>query len=227
MRSLVVLAVLVCVAPALAAPGDSWILPIDHTLGGGFTPSHGAGYAGGAAIDASGPDAVRRVYWQTNNVIPVGGAPAAMPTTTELYTIQFYGPTIPPASGGTDWQPIDSQFNGSAGETWPMEPGIPWNGMFGTNHQYIGSDGALDAVWHATGPGPHTPESAAPDAGANGIYMWLQGGTSWLYAKWDYPWSIHRSWSAIELTQVTPEPTTLGVLALMSPLVLMRRRRAA
>ncbi len=35
--------------------------------------------------------------------------------------------------------------------------------------------------------------------------MWLQPD-SYLYAKWNFSWAIRRSWSAIELTQVTPTP---------------------
>ncbi|HOW72504.1 MAG TPA: PEP-CTERM sorting domain-containing protein [Phycisphaerae bacterium] len=102
---------------------------------------------------------------------------------------------------GTAWQPIESSFNGYAGETYPMEPAIPWDGMWGTNHQYVGSDGANTRAWLATGPGPHTPESAAQNAGANGIYMWLKQGST-LYAKWDFGWDITRAWSAIRLTSV-------------------------
>ncbi len=33
--------------------------------------------------------------------------------------------------------------------------------------------------------------------------MWLTAG-SWMYAKWDFGFTINRSWSALRLTQVTP-----------------------
>jgi hypothetical protein len=39
--------------------------------------------------------------------------------------------------------------------------------------------------------------------------MWLTAG-SWLYAKWDFPFEIYRSWSAIRLTQVTGPPPLDG-----------------
>ena len=32
--------------------------------------------------------------------------------------------------------------------------------------------------------------------------MWLTRN-SWLYAKWDFTWSIDHTWSALRLTQVT------------------------
>lgn len=203
--------------PAVAYIGDTYILPIHHRDGGGWVEYPGAGYGGTSAWGASGPDGVRRVYWE------LSGAPA----TTELYIIEAFAPT----AGGTNWQPIESQFKGVNGETYPMEPLIPWAGAWGTNHQYIGSEGDLSGTWKATGPGPHTPESADYNAGANGIYMWLTNG-SWLYAKWDFGWPINRSWSALRLTQVTgeyiPEPSSL--MALVAGLaglagVAIRRRR--
>ena len=54
--------------------------------------------------------------------------------------------------------------------------------------------------------------------------MWLKE-TSWLYAKWDFPWSIHRSWSAIEVT-LGPEPSSLlALLAGIPALAFFRKRR--
>jgi hypothetical protein len=52
--------------------------------------------------------------------------------------------------------------------------------------------------------------------------MWLKKG-SWLYAKWDYGWDIDHTWSAIRLTQVTPEPASALLLLLGLPLL---RRKA-
>ncbi len=202
------------VSAAMAAPGDSWILPIHHRDGGGWTELPGAGYGGSSAWQASGADGVRRVYWELDG--------PGVPTTTELYTIQAFAPTAGPGN----WQPIESQFKGVNGETYPIEPLIPWVGAFGTNHQYIGSDfgDAERGTFDATGPGPHTPDSADYNAGAGGTYMWLTKG-SWLYAKWDFPWSIDRAWSALKLTQVTPEPTSMILLALGGAAVLRRKSR--
>ncbi len=160
------------------ASGDLWILPIDHLVGGDWTEQSGAGYNGTSAWEASGIDADRRVYWTLNQ--------AGIPTTTELYRIEFYYPT----AGATNWQPIESQFNGVNGETWPTDSNIPWAGAFGTNHQYIGAEGTgAPGTWVSTGPGPHTPESAAYSAGSNGIYMWLKQG-SWALCKVGF-WMVH------------------------------------
>ena len=119
-------------------------------------------------------------------------------------------------------------FRGVDGETYPMESGIPWVGAYGTNHQYIGSefsDGDR-GLWVATGLGPHTPESNDYNAGANGIYMWLKD-QSWLYAKWDFPWGIDRTWSALRVTQITPEPATLALVGLGTLVITFKRRRSA
>ncbi len=199
-------------APALAGAGDSWILPIHHRNGSGWTERPNAGYAGTSAWEAYGMDATRRIYWELSGT--------GVPGTTELYRIEFFVPT----QGRGDWQPIESQFNGVDGEAWPFEPNIPWVGAFGNNHQYIGSDfpSGTGGTWRSTGPGPHTPEGEAYNAGPNGTYMWLTHG-SWLYAKWDFTWNIGRSWSALRVTQITPEPASLTWLAL-GALTLLRRR---
>ncbi len=224
MVPLATLALVLTAAVAKAAPGDSWILPIDHLNGGGWTEYPGAGWNGTSAWGANGMDGARRVYWDLAN--RVGSSP--METGVNLYTIECYVPT----AGGTGWQPIESQISGAGGEVWPMDPLIPWAGMYGTDHQYIGSDAFNAGLWNPTGPGPHTPETADFNAGANGIYMWLNVGApddSWLYAKWDYGWSIDRAWSALRITQITttvPEPSVLA-LGLLGGLALLRGFRRA
>lgn len=200
---------------AVTVTAASWILPIADRQGGGWTEYAGAGYNGTSAWGASTMDGVRRVYWKTDNI--------GLPAGTNLYYIEAFGCT----AGGTGWQPIESQINGSAGEVYPMDPNIPWAGMWGTNHQYIGSDGANTGTWLATGPGPHTPESADYNAGANGTMMWLKPG-SWLYAKWDFGWDINRAWSAIRITEVNPIPEPSSLLALLAglpALAIFRRRK--
>jgi hypothetical protein len=196
--------------------GDSWILPIAERQGGGWIELPGAGYNGASAWRASGADGVRRIYWKLDH--------PDMPTTAELWKIEFFVPTAGPG----DWQPIESQFRGGAGETFPFEPEIPWAGQFGTNHQWIGSSfsEADRGTWKGTGPGPQAPASADPMAPGNGIYMWLKGG-SWLYAKWDFPWDIDRAWSDLRVT-VVPEPGTLAALGagLLSFAGMALRRRS-
>jgi len=206
------------VATAMGAPGDTWILPIDHTEGGGLNVMPGIGWNGTNALQGAGMDGVRRVYWSTTNIALASGAPS-LPASTELYTMEYYEPN----GGSHGWQPIESRFNGGT-ETYPIEPGIPWAGEYGTNHQYIGAwDAAGIGAWHAAGPGPHTPQDATFNClGDSGIYMWLKQGSQ-LYVKWDYPWSIDNTVSAVRLTQITPEPAS-GLLLVLGGAVLLRRR---
>lgn len=214
MRKLfVVLAILGMAVPAFGAVGETWTLPIHHRDGGGWTEYPGAGLSGTSAWGANTIDGTRRVYWELSGLGSLGNAPNAG---MELYTIEFYDPT----AGGNAWQPIESQVRGVNGEVYPIDPLIPWDGAFGTNHQYIGSEGSAGTAgtWKSTGPGPQAPDSDAQNAGPGGIYMWLQSG-SWLYAKWDYGWAIDRSWSAIRVSQVTPEPGSLLLLLLGAPLL--------
>jgi len=208
-------------ASAMAVPGEQWILPIHHRDGGGWTEYPGAGYGGTSAWEGSGMDGVRRVYWELSGVGSLGNP---VPSTTELYKIEWFAPT----QGAQDWQPIESQIRGVDGEQYPNDPLIPWVGAYGTNHQYIGTNGAPGGTWATTGAGPHTPESADYNAGPNGIYMWLGGWSSpsWLYAKWDYPWPITHSWSALRLTQITPEPISMLLFGFGGMALLRRKARA-
>jgi len=219
MKVKLILAVALLAITATAASayvGQTWILPIERQ-GDGWITYAGAGYGGADAYGANTIDGVRRAIWKTNGT--------TMPTSTELYTIKFFRPT----AGNSGWHPIESQFKGVDGETYPVEAGIPWVGAYGTNHQYIGCENGTPGAWTATNFGPHAPESADFNAGANGNLMWLKNG-SWLYAKWDYGWAIDHAWSAIELTQVTgaavPEPSSLlALLAGIPALALIRRKR--
>jgi hypothetical protein len=209
--------VFIAASSVSAAKDDVWILGIDHIDNqGSFTTYAGAGYSGvlssgypqfvGNAYYRNGFDGVARVYWQLSGNAIVNGQASGnpVPTTTELYKIEFWGTTAP---GNNDWQPIEGDFNGSApgdGEA-QMDPAIPWQGEYGTNHQWIAADHKTPNAWSPTGPGPHTPASASYNAASNGLYMWLTSG-SWLYAKWNFPFNIGKSWSAIRLTQATPLP---------------------
>jgi hypothetical protein len=193
----------------IAAPGDTWILGIHHIQDApvGLITSIGAGYSGpvssgdanysGKAVGYNGTHGQFRVYWELSGTSVNNADP--LPNSVQLYSIEVYGATD---SGHDQWQPIESQLNGAGGETFPKEPGIPWDGAFGTNHQWIGSDGISDGQWHSAGPGPHTPESASQSAQAGGLYMWLKAG-SWLYAKWDFSGATDRTWSALRLTQIS------------------------
>jgi hypothetical protein len=212
---------------AMAAPGDQWILGIDHINNqGSFTQYVGGGYLGpqssgnvayvGSSWGRGGTDGVARVYWELSGLSNNLTLP---PATAELYRVEFYGTT---EVGHNNWQPVESQFNGAAGEGFPIEPGIPWPGQFGTNHQYIAADGADDGQWHVLGPGPQA-DSNPP---ADGTMLWLKSG-SWLYSKWDFPFAIDRTWSALRLTQITgvPEPASCMLMLLGGVFVAVRRGR--
>jgi len=210
-RAIMALAVLAMLAtPALGGMGDWWILPIDR-LDGNFTTHVGAGYNGTDAKEGNGWDGVRRVWWDTQNASESSGA--AMPATLEEFTIEAYGCT----AGGQDWQPIQVQINGYHGPlNWPIDPEIPWAGQFGTNHEWIGSNGAANGQFNPTGAGPQVhPPGTAPYIKAGSV----------LYAKWDFGWPINRSWSAIRITQITPEPASALLLLLGAPVLLRRKRR--
>jgi len=207
------------VSPATvwAAFGDQWILGIDHIDNeASFTSYANEGYSGaqssgypqyiGKSWYRNGPDGVARVYWQLSGNAIVNGQAIGnpVPATKELYKVEFFG-TAAHAGTRDDWQPLEGDFNGSEpgdGEG-IIDPAIPWNGTNGTNHQYMGADAKVVGGWKAVGPGPHSPTGTAANAGDGGIYMWLTAN-SWLYAKWNFGFSIGKSWSAIRLTQATP-----------------------
>jgi len=209
-------------ASAMARPGERWILQIHHRddpNDGLWVEYPGAGYGGGSAWGRDSCSCPwlssgdwRRIYWELSGKGDLGNDP---PTTAQMYQIEFYYPTV----GDGDWQPIESQFYGAGGEPFPywcypeMGDGSGncpsgsyrlWAGAWGTNHQWIGSEflNGTPGTWKPTGPGPQVPESDSFTAGPNGVAMWLKRG-SWLYAKWDFPWEISRTWSALRLTQVT------------------------
>ena len=195
------------ISPAFAAPGDKWILGIHHINEfPGFTTFTGAGYSGlqssgnasfvGNSYSHTGTAGdISRVYWELSGNSVNNGTP--VPNTTQLYKVEYFGTT---EAGHNSWQPVESQFHGAAGESFPHEPSIPWAGQFGTNHQWVGAGGSNDGQWHTMGPGPQTDTSNPAD----GTMLWLTAG-SWLYAKWDFSGApTDRSWSALRLTQVTP-----------------------
>ncbi len=214
-KTLLSLAVLAMVAtPALGAIGDWWILCPDR-MDGDFTVRPGCGYDGTDCYEGSGMDGVRRIWWNTENVKESSGA--AMPATLEEFTIEAWGCCCPEC--GQDWQPIQVQINGYHGPVnWPIDPEIPWAGQFGTNHEWIGSDGYANCEWNPTGPGPQVHPDGAGSA------PFVKAG-SVLYAKWDFGWPITRCWDCIRITQITPEPASALLLLLGAPVLLRRKRR--
>ena len=177
----------------MADRGDTWILQVQERTFGPWTEYPGEGYNGtsawrhaGAAGDSS------RIYWKMDH--------PAIPNSVELYTIEFYDPAV---GADGDYQVIESMLHDTY-EGWPYEPDIPWNGAWGTNHQWIKAESSPQTAGQfvPTGPGPQAPESEEYFAGGSGIYMWLERNSR-LYAKWDFSWSIDRTWSVLRIRQET------------------------
>jgi hypothetical protein len=191
---------------AVAAPGDQWILPIHHTEGP-LTTYAGVGYQGSTAYGRVGFDGVARVYWEFSGNAIGSGNPA--PATAELYSFEFYDQH----AGHNNWLPVEVDFNGSGpgnGEG-QQDSSIPWGGQFGTNHQWIGSNGSEVGQWHTMGPGPQAPASYDYNVLGNGLYMYMKAG-SWPYVKWNYSFqnnNMDRTWSALRVTQLARPPIEL------------------
>lgn len=228
------LTVLCCGALALAAlpagaagaPGDQYVLPILRTQDGGangFEQVPGAGFNGSTAVrhvtnpGQEGGGDIARIYWQLDNA----------PAEPRLYRVEWWDPT----QGPDQFHVVEEQFRGSAGEVRPVDPQIPWNGASGTNHMFLNTETNQSGagVFRQAGPGPQAPESADPDAGSNGEFMWLRDGSQ-LYAKWDFAFGtpIDRTYAELRLTEV-PEPagTTLALAGAAAGLLRRRRRRGA
>ncbi len=153
--------------PAVAAPGDVWILGIHHIdqqSDKPFTPYPGAGYLGPQSsgdsqyvgnaygfVNTGGVGVgINRIWWELSGNSVNNGTP--VPTSAELYSIEFFGTTDP---GHNSWQPVESHLHGIVGEGndgMPPNPSIdvhiPWQGQFGTNHQWIGGDGKDNGTWN-------------------------------------------------------------------------------
>jgi len=170
-------------------------------------PSIQAPFGRHERLGANTIDGTRRVYWELSGAGSLGNP---VPSTTELYTIEWFRPTQERrlATDRVADQGVD-------GETFPMEALIPWAALTArttSTSELRTAHGELDG---------HSPAAHAGGctyaAGANGIYMWLGGHTSasWLYAKWDYGWPVDHTWSALRLTQVTPEPISMLLFGLV------------
>jgi hypothetical protein len=133
---------------------------------------------------------INRVWWELSGNAIVGGTASgpAVPTTTELYSVEFFG---------THFHGIVGEGNDGNPPNPSIDAHIPWQGQFGTNHQWIGGDGKDNGTWNAMNNngvgGPQAPNSPAFNAPGTGTYM-------------DFSFPIDRSWSALRLTQVTPLP---------------------
>ncbi|HET6246714.1 MAG TPA: PEP-CTERM sorting domain-containing protein [Tepidisphaeraceae bacterium] len=210
--------------PAIAAPGDTFILPIDHTQDGTFTDVPG-GYNGDLTVQHTGQAGdIARVYWVVpNNVDP----------SPQLYKISWWAS---PGAENNAYQPIEVQYNGVAGDSSGIDPNIPWHGQFGTNHQYISNNYTTPSAFNLTGPGPQTPGDSSdtstssptnpPDA--DGTSVWLKPGSE-LFVEWDFSFyssPTTNTLSDLQITQV-PEPASLSVLLLGAAGLMMRRRRNA
>lgn len=211
---------------AAADFGDQYILPILRTQDGGangFEQVPGAGFQGSTAIrhvtnpGQEGGGDIARIYWQLDNNDPTNEP--------RLYRVEWWDPT----QGPDQFHVVEEQFRGSAGEVRPVDPAIPWNGAFGTNHMFLNTstEESGAGVFRPAGPGPQAPESDDPNAGPNGDFMWLRDGSQ-LYVKWDFAFGvpIDRTYAELRLTEV-PEPAGALLMAGGAAGLLLRRRRGA
>jgi hypothetical protein len=211
--------------PALGAPGDTYILPIDRTEGGTFTDLSG-GYNGDRVVAHTGSAGdISRVYW----VVPNSVDPSP-----QLYKISWWAAPGSEGPDGNAYQPFEVQFNGIAGDQ-TIDPNIPWGGQFGTNHQWLTNNNDSTAVgeFNITGPGPQSPGDANdPGTGvpanppeADGNSVWLKPGSE-IYVKWDFGFYDNTTnvLSTIQISQV-PEPVSLSAIFVGGGLMMLRRRR--
>lgn len=206
---------------ASAALMEQWVLLIDHLEGEtGWSPLPEAGYEGSSAWQASGADATRRVVWV---VAGLGSAGNPVPVESQLFKVEFFVPT----AGAGNRQDIESQINGNVPEDGAEADIKWWNVGAGDNHQVLQTafdEAGTRGEWKAAGPGPRAPADETFYADPTGGNMWLKSG-SWLVASWESV-EAERAWSALRITQLTPEPASLMILAIGAALAARRRTPA-
>jgi len=114
---------------------------------------------------ATGFDGERRAYWDitAENAIPIGHSDP-FPAKPAFYQIEHWVPTENPV--GVTWggyTTVEVSFSGQPGEDeeGKINPFIPWNGRYRTNHQWLklvfscgtcNGGGAEPARWRQAGP---------------------------------------------------------------------------
>lgn len=156
-------------------------------------------------------DGSTRAFWDLTpeNCIPVAPNTDIFPVKPGMYAVEEWAPSVmPDGISSWDWSPIEVTFDGpGAGEEATQNLFIPWNGQYGTNHQWIGLElGTLQGAWKAAGPGPQAPATTACTAPGNGSQMWMKRGST-LYRKWNFGWDIVAPITALRLTEVYSDTT--------------------
>lgn len=199
MRSIAAVIVITCL---LAFSGTAhaqrqWIIENYQLQDGPFYEVVGGGY-NGANYHWSNVASIQRAYWRFN--FP------DVPSRPALYFVEQWVPSVKPA-GVTSWNwlPIEVTFNGEgSGEEATMNSNIPWDGAYGTNHQWLGMGlGGAAGTWQQAGPGPQAPANATCGAGASGQHMWMRKGST-LYTKWLFPFTSTHAITALRITEVFP-----------------------
>jgi hypothetical protein len=208
--------------PAMAAPGDSFILPIDHTQDGTFTDLSGGFNGDRVVAHSGGAGDIARVYWRVPNSVDPN---------PQLYKITWWEA---PGAESNAFQPFEVQYNGDAGDSSGIDPNIPWHGQFGTNHQYLSNNIGAVSAFNTTGPGPQAPGdvsdtgtgSPANPPEADGASVWLKPGSE-LFVKWDFSFYAPGTTNVVSDLQITqvPEPVSLASLFIGGGFVMLRRRR--
>lgn len=219
MRSFVTLSVFLALASSASAQrqwivfpspslyeGDKWVI----VTGGDYD---GRDYY---YYDNSGQaEGVMRGYWDltAENCIPVAPNTDLFPVKPGMYAVEQWAPSVNPGVTWT-WFNIEVTFDGpGSGEEATQNLFIPWNGAWGTNHQWMGMEfPGLLGQWKQGGPGPQVPEDPTCDAyggGPTSLQMWMKRGST-LYVKWNYGWPVVAPITAIRLTEIYSDDATCG-----------------
>lgn len=207
MKKVLVMAMVLLVALSGAAMANAWIVGAPTEFNGNnWVTQTGAGYNGGDAYSHNGTAGdIARAYWQFDF--------SDMSDAAFLANVWVY---IPTAGTMTGYQPVEVLYSGAD------ENGNPWAGQYGTNHQWIAKDWNSGAAgsWMQLGPGPQTPDG--------GSQVYVKKGSK-LFVKFDFPWAINNTVSAVALTtngdSPVPEPSSLvALLAGLPALAIFRKR---
>jgi|GEM_PF-1586125 len=174
---------------------------------------------------ATGFDGERRAYWDitAENAIPIGHSDP-FPAKPAFYQIEHWVPTENPV--GVTWggyTTVEVSFSGQPGEDeeGKINPFIPWNGRYRTNHQWLelvfscgtcNGGGAEPARWRQAGPGPHAPAAPtcdAPENSPDSRFVYLRRGSR-LFIKFnfDWGWEMYVPMTAVRITELVPVPRT-------------------
>jgi hypothetical protein len=197
----------------------------DHPTG----EFNGGGQFGGGYRWGEGFDGVRRGFWEltSDKVIPFGTTTDPFPAKPATYFLEQWVPSDTPVGvtwDNTSWTELPIEVNYIAkdsSEEATKNLFIPWDGQFGTNHQWIKMElNQTPGTWRQAGPGPQCPESEACDAfgqAPTGNRVWLKRGSA-LYTKWNFSGGPPaHAITAIRITEAVPFTPTCDTATLGGP----------